>query len=59
MMGAIKLSKDTASEQNNYGQEFLPLSRLFIAIFSFVFALYLLPGLWGAPLPGVAGFLPQ
>ncbi len=59
MLGMIKLSDDTEPEQNVFGQDYIPLSRLFIAITSFVFALYLLPGIWGAPLHGIAGFLPQ
>ncbi|MCK8494661.1 thioredoxin family protein [Spirosoma sp. RP8] len=32
--------------------------RLFMAIVSLAFALYLVPGLWGAPLQAVAAFLP-
>lgn len=59
MLGEMKLSHDTETEQNIYGQEYIPLTRLFIAIGAFVFALYLLPGMWGAPLPAVANFLPQ
>ena len=58
MLGLIKLANDTEGEQNIYGQEYLSLSRLFIAITSFTFALYLLPGIWGAPLHGVNSFLP-
>lgn len=59
MLGMIKFPDDTEPEQNVFGQEYIPLSRLFIAITSFVFALYLLPGIWGAPLRGISGFLPQ
>ncbi len=59
MLGFISLSKDTEPEQNLYGQEYITLTRLFIAISSLVFAIYLLPGIWGAPLRGVSGFLPQ
>ena len=59
MLGFINLSNDTEPEHNLYGQEYIPLSRLFIAIAAFVFSLYLLPGIWGAPLHGVSSFLPQ
>jgi thiol:disulfide interchange protein DsbD len=59
LLGALKLSHDTEPEQNLYGQDFIPLSRLFIAIGAFAFAFYLLPGIWGAPLPGISSFLPQ
>lgn len=58
MLGFVKFSDDTETEQNMYGQPYISLSRFFIAIASLVFAVYLLPGIWGAPLKGVAGFLP-
>jgi thiol:disulfide interchange protein DsbD len=32
--------------------------RFFLASFSLAFAIYLLPGLWGAPLKGVSAFVP-
>jgi thiol:disulfide interchange protein DsbD len=32
--------------------------RLFLAIISFAFSLYLIPGLWGAPLKAVSAFAP-
>jgi thiol:disulfide interchange protein DsbD len=32
--------------------------RLFLAIISLSFALYLVPGLWGAPLKAVSAFVP-
>ncbi|MBQ9588240.1 MAG: thioredoxin family protein [Bacteroidales bacterium] len=32
--------------------------RLFFAIASLSFAVYMVPGLWGAPLNGISGFLP-
>jgi thiol:disulfide interchange protein len=59
MIGLIRFPNDTEPEQNIYGQEHVSLTRLFISIFAFVFALYLLPGIWGAPLHGVNSFLPS
>lgn len=59
MLGIIKLPKDYAPEQNIYGVEYVTIPRLFIAIILFTFVVYLLPGLWGAPLKGVSGFLPK
>ena len=59
MMGKISLMHDYVPEENIHGQEYVPIIRLFIAIASFTFALYLLPGFWGAPLHFVSGFLPQ
>ena len=32
--------------------------RLFIAILDLSFVVYMIPGLWGAPLKGISGFLP-
>lgn len=58
MLGFIKMSHDTENEKNVYGQDYTRLSRLFIAMGAFIFAVYLLPGIWGAPLHGVSGFLP-
>lgn len=34
------------------------IPRLFLSIFSFAFALYLIPGLWGAPLKPISSILP-
>lgn len=34
------------------------LTRFFLALASWSFAVYLLPGMWGAPLKGVSAFLP-
>jgi thiol:disulfide interchange protein DsbD len=34
------------------------IPRLFLAIISFSFALYMLPGLWGAPLKAISAFSP-
>jgi thiol:disulfide interchange protein DsbD len=34
------------------------IMRLFFAIASFTFALYLLPGMWGAPLKALSGWIP-
>jgi thiol:disulfide interchange protein DsbD len=34
------------------------IMRLFFAIASFAFALYLLPGMWGAPLKALSGWVP-
>lgn len=59
MLGKIRLLNDYAPETNTYGQPYVSIPRLFIAISSFCFALYLLPGMWGAPLHGVSGFLPN
>lgn len=58
LLGKLKLSHDDANPQNVYGQEYVSIFRLFLAIGSFTFAVYLLPGMWGAPLNGMSQFLP-
>lgn len=51
LLGKLRFSHD--SEQSHVG-----IFRFFLAIFSFAFAVYLLPGLWGAPLKAVSAFVP-
>jgi len=58
LLGKLKLSHDDAPAKNIYGQEYVTIFKLFLAIISFTFASYLLPGMWGAPLNGMSAFLP-
>ncbi|HEY9176954.1 MAG TPA: cytochrome c biogenesis protein CcdA [Flavipsychrobacter sp.] len=58
LLGKLKLSHDDATAKNIYGQEYVSIFKLFLAIVSFTFAVYLLPGMWGAPLNGMSQFLP-
>jgi thiol:disulfide interchange protein DsbD len=58
LLGKLKLSHDDASVKNVYGQEYVSIFKLFLAIASFSFAVYLLPGMWGAPLNGISAFVP-
>lgn len=51
LLGKFKLPHD--SEVDKIG-----VPRLILAIFSFSFAVYLVPGLFGAPLKSLAGYLP-
>ncbi len=51
LLGKIKFKGDTEVEQ-------IGVVRLFLVIATFSFTLYMVPGLWGAPLNGIAGFLP-
>ena len=59
LLGKIKLSHDDEPKKNVYGQEYVSIFKLFLAIASFTFALYLLPGMWGAPLNAVGSFVPS
>ena len=51
LLGKLKFSHDS-------DLPYISVPRLFFAITSFCFALYMVPGLWGAPLKGIGGWLP-
>ncbi len=51
LLGKIKFSHDSDTE-------YVSIPRFFLALASFGFAVYLVPGLWGAPLKGVSAFVP-
>ncbi len=58
LLGKIKFHHDDELPKNDFGISYLSVTRLFFAITSLSFALYLLPGMWGAPLKGISAFLP-
>ena len=51
LMGWIKLSHDSP-------MLYLSIPRLFFAIIAFAFSVYMVPGLWGAPLNLLSGVIP-
>ena len=51
LLGKIKLPHDSKLE-------FIGVPRLMLAILTFTFVVYLIPGMWGAPLKMLAGYLP-
>lgn len=51
LLGKIRFPHDTAVEHTGVG-------RFFLALVSLSFSVYLLPGLWGAPLKSVSAFVP-
>jgi thiol:disulfide interchange protein DsbD len=51
LLGKIRLPHDSVLEK-------IPVPRLLLAITVFTFVVYLIPGLWGAPLKALAGYLP-
>jgi len=51
LLGKLRFSHDAPSEHTSVG-------RFFLAVCSFSFAVYLLPGLWGAPLKAISAFAP-
>ncbi|MDE5820968.1 MAG: thioredoxin family protein [Paramuribaculum sp.] len=51
LLGKIRFSHDSPLE-------YVSIGRFFMALISFSFAMYLVPGLWGAPLKSVSAFVP-
>ena len=51
LLGKFRLSHDSPLDH-------LSVGRLLMAVLAFAFAVYLVPGLFGAPLPLLAGYLP-
>lgn len=56
MLGLYLLGKLKFSHDSNLS--YISVPRLFAAMTSLCFALYLIPGLWGAPLKPLSGLLP-
>ena len=50
-LGKIRMPGDSPVEK-------VTVPRLMMAIITFTFVIYLIPGLWGAPLKALAGYLP-
>lgn len=51
LLGKIKFAHDS-------DMPYLGVGRLALAIITFSFVVYLIPGMWGAPLKGLSGYLP-
>lgn len=51
LLGKLKFSHDS-------DVKYVSVPRLLMAIFSFAFVVYLVPGMFGAPLKGISGYLP-
>ena len=51
LLGKIKFAHDSDTP-------YLGVGRLALAIVTFSFVVYLIPGMWGAPLKGISGYLP-
>ncbi len=51
LIGKISLPHDTKTEH-------ISVPRIIFAIIAFSFTIYLIPGMWGAPLKGLSGWLP-
>lgn len=58
LLGRLKFHHDDELPKNDFGQSYISITRLFLAIISFSFAVYMIPGLWGAPLKKISAFVP-
>lgn len=51
LLGKLRFANDTPNEH-------ISVKRLALALATFTFVVYMIPGLWGAPLKGLSGYLP-
>ena len=51
LLGKLKFKGDEPLEK-------ISVPRLFLALITFSFVVYMLPGLWGAPLKAISGYIP-
>ncbi len=58
LLGKIKFHHDDELPKNDFDIPYISIPRLFFAIAAFSFAMYMVPGLWGAPLKGISAFVP-
>src|SRR5690554_5759705 len=59
LLGKLKFSNDSGLPKNVFGEKYLSITRLFFAIGALSFTVYLIPGMFGAPLAGISGWLPE
>lgn len=59
LLGKLKFKHDDHLPVNDYDLPYLSVTRLFFAIGALAFTVYMIPGLWGAPLNGISGWLPE
>jgi len=58
LLGKLRFHHDDELPKNDFGLPYISIPRLFFAMASLSFALYLVPGLWGAPLKSMGAFIP-
>lgn len=59
LLGKLNFSHDSGLPKNDFQVPYLSVTRLFFAIASLSFTVYLIPGMFGAPLTGISGWLPE
>ena len=58
LLGKVKFHHDTELPANDSGLPYISIPRLMFAIVVFTFVVYMIPGLWGAPLKAISAFVP-
>lgn len=58
LLGKLKFHHDDELPKNDFDIPYISIPRLFLAIASLSFAVYMIPGLWGAPLKAISAFVP-
>lgn len=58
LLGKLRFSHDDELPKNMFGIPYVSIPRLLLATAAFSFALYMIPGMWGAPLKAISSFVP-
>lgn len=58
LLGKLRFSHDDDLPKNMFGIPYVSVPRLLLATTAFSFALYMIPGMWGAPLKAISSFVP-
>lgn len=58
LLGKLRFSHDDDLPKNMFGIPYISIPRLLFATAAFSFALYMIPGMWGAPLKAISSFVP-
>ena len=58
LLGKLKFHHDDELPKNDFGVPYLSVTRLMFAIVALGFTVYMIPGMWGAPLKAISAFVP-
>lgn len=58
LLGKLRFSHDDDLPKNMFGIPYVSIPRLLLATAAFSFAMYMIPGMWGAPLKAISSFVP-
>ncbi|HRP89357.1 MAG TPA: thioredoxin family protein [Edaphocola sp.] len=58
LLGKLTFFHDSELPKNHFGISYISTPRIMLAISSLAFAVYMIPGMWGAPLKALSSFVP-